>query len=181
MGAPVSKPAFDETMYTKPIEGVTLVESFIELNGRNINVNRWTPKNVPKAVVLVSHGLHEHGLRYHGIAEVLAKKNYVVIAMDHSSHGCSEGVRGLITDYKILPMDFVSLCQAAHTEFPEIPCFIVAHSMGTLAAIMSMKELPFVKVSHVQIISFRVISFMHLDRRIYIIFCSHRNESPRVG
>ena len=147
MGAQVSNPVFDETMYTQPIEGVTLKEKIIVLNGRNINVNRWTPKSAPKAVVLVSHGLHEHGLRYHGVAAVLAKKNYVVIAMDHSSHGCSEGVRGLITDYKILPTDFVSLCKAAHEEFPDIPCFIISHSMGTLVAIMAMRELPFVKVS----------------------------------
>ena len=141
------KPEYDDTMYSKPVDGVTLTEKIIELNGRRINVNRWAPHGPPKGVVLVSHGLHEHGLRYYNLARVLAKSSYVVIAMDHSSHGLSEGQRGLITDYKMLPMDFASLCTAAHDEFVDLPCFIVSHSMGTLVSIMAIADLPFVKVS----------------------------------
>jgi alpha-beta hydrolase superfamily lysophospholipase len=140
------RPEYDDTMYSKPIDGVTLTEKTIVLNGRKINCNRWTPKGPPKGLVVVSHGLHEHGQRYYSLAAVLAKKNYIVIACDHSSHGLSDGVRGLITDYRMLPMDFVSLCTVSHEEFPELPCFIVSHSMGTLVAIMAIGELPFVKV-----------------------------------
>ena len=146
MGAAVAKPIYDETLYIQPIKGVTLTENIHVINGRKINVNRWTPHGAPKAVVIVSHGLHEHGLRYYNVAEVLAQQNYIVIALDHSSHGHSEGVRGLINDYRILPMDFTSLCKETHEEFPELPCFIVSHSMGTLVSIMSIKDLPFVKV-----------------------------------
>jgi alpha-beta hydrolase superfamily lysophospholipase len=146
MGKVQSQALEEVAVYTQPIKGVTFSEKIIELNGRKINVSRWTPERAPKAVVIVSHGLHEHGLRYYSVANALASMSYLVIALDHSSHGLSEGTRGLITDFRYLPMDFVSLCKNTHEEFPALPCFIVSHSMGTLVSIMSIKELPFVKV-----------------------------------
>lgn len=47
MGAAKSQ-EYDENMYNKPIEGITLTERSVELNGRNIHVSRWTPVS-PKA------------------------------------------------------------------------------------------------------------------------------------
>lgn len=147
MGAQESKlPEYSDTMYSQPIKTVTLTQKIVDINGRQINVNRWTPDSAPKAIVLVSHGLHEHGLRYHYVAETLTRQNYLVIAPDHSSHGLSEGTRGLIKDYKWLVADFVALCKKSHEEFPELPFFVVSHSMGTLVTIMSVNELPFLKV-----------------------------------
>ena len=145
MGASASKVEFDENMYNKPIIGVSLTENIREINGRRINVSQWSPAS-PKAIVFVSHGLHEHGMRYYCVAESLTAKNYLVIAPDHSSHGLSEGTRGLINDYAVLPSDFESLVKSVHAEFPNLPCFILAHSMGTLVATLAIKELPFIKV-----------------------------------
>ena len=145
MGGKASKAEYDNDMYNKPVEGVTLTDSINELNGRKINVSRWSPVSA-KAIVFVSHGLHEHGMRYYRVAESLVAKNYLVIAIDHASHGLSQGDRGLITDYTFLPSDFIALAKNVHQEYPNLPCFILAHSMGTLVATLSVGELPFVKV-----------------------------------
>ena len=145
MGCSASKVEYDDEMYLRPIEGVTLDEKIVELNGRKINVSHWSPA-APKAIILVSHGLHEHGMRYFGVAASLTAKNFAVVAMDHSSHGLSEGTRGLITDYTVLPQDFVSMAKSLHKESPNLPFFILAHSMGTLVASLAIKDLPFVKV-----------------------------------
>ena len=145
MGCSASKQEFDDDMYLRPIEGVTLEEKIVELNGRKINVSHWSPVS-PKAIILVSHGLHEHGLRYFAVAASLTAKNFAVVAMDHSSHGLSEGTRGLITDYTALPLDFCALATSLHKESPQLPFFILSHSMGTLVASLAIKDLPFVKV-----------------------------------
>jgi Serine aminopeptidase, S33 len=145
MGCSASKQEFDDDMYLRPIEGVTLEEKIVELNGRKINVSNWSPAS-PKAIILISHGLHEHGLRYFSVAASLTAKNFAVVAMDHSSHGLSEGTRGLITDYTALPQDFSALAASLHKESPQLPFFILAHSMGTLVASLAIKDLPFVKV-----------------------------------
>ena len=46
-------------------------------------------------------------------------------------------------------MDFVSLAKSVHEEFPSTPIFVVAHSVGSLVAALSMEELPFVQVRSV--------------------------------
>jgi acylglycerol lipase len=147
MGASESKPCpeFDDNQYTGAFKGATLSESIVVLNGRRINVTRWTPENKPKGIVFVAHGLHDNGLRYCCLASVLAPADYLVVAMDHTAHGLSEGTRGLITDYKMLPMDFAALCKSVHEEHPALPTFIVSHSMGTLVTALAIKDLPFVK------------------------------------
>lgn len=150
MGSTTSKQQYDHEMYRNPINGVTLEEKIIVMNGRKINVARWCPTS-PKAVVLVSHGLHEHALRYFGVAASLAAKNYIVIALDHSSHGLSDGIRGYIPDYKALPLDFVTLANLVRDEFPQLPFFVLAHSMGTLVATLAVKELAFVEVSVIRL------------------------------
>ena len=153
MGTQASKlPEFNDTMYSQPIKSVALTEKIHMINERRINVNRWMPEGTPKAVAVISHGLHEHGLRYHAVAEVLAREKYIVFALDHSSHGLSEGTRGLITDYKMLVMDFVTLCKECHEEFKELPFFVISHSVGTLVSIMSVNELPFLKVCDIDYI-----------------------------
>ena len=67
------------------------------------------------------------------------------MAIDHKGHGMSEGTKGLISDYHVLEHDFVMFAKNAILEFPNVPCSLFAHSMGTLVAALSLPELPFVK------------------------------------
>ena len=153
MGSSASKQEFDESIYFSGlVDGITVTETLVKYNDRHINVIRWTPEK-PKAIILISHGLHEHGLRYHALAKIFNEKNYCVIAVDHAAHGLSDGTRGLIVDYRALPLDFVSMAKAVHEEFPSSPIFVIAHSVGSLVAALSMEELPFVQVHYVAFLS----------------------------
>ena len=146
MGSSASKQESDDSIYFNGlVDGITVTETLVKYNGRQINVIRWTPEK-SKAIILISHGLHEHGLRYYALAKIFNEKDYTVIAVDHVAHGHSDGTRGLIVDYTALPMDFVSMAKSVHEEFPSTPIFVVAHSVGSLVAALSMDELPFVQV-----------------------------------
>ena len=68
--------------------------------------------------------------------------DYVVYAIDHVSHGKSGGVRGFITDWTVMPRDFVNLAKLARKEHPNLPLFIVCHSMGTLITINALVSIP---------------------------------------
>mmetsp|Transcript_22650 Transcript_22650/g.38326 ORF Transcript_22650/g.38326 Transcript_22650/m.38326 type:complete len:127 (+) Transcript_22650:169-549(+) len=59
----------------------------------------------PVAVVLISHGLHEHALRYYAVAHYLTARGAAVYACDHYAHGKSSGTRGLVTDGQALAED----------------------------------------------------------------------------
>jgi hypothetical protein len=60
-----------------------------------VRVVSWLPATTPVAVVLVSHGLHEHALRYYDMAHYLAARGVAVYACDHYAHG--EGGGGVDT------------------------------------------------------------------------------------
>ncbi len=49
----------------------------------------WSRARPLKGCVLISHGLHEHALRYHGAASALAEEGFAVFAIDHIGHGKS--------------------------------------------------------------------------------------------
>jgi len=138
----------DVPCYTEKVSGQVFNEELTELpNKSKRNIISWLPENVkPKATVFISHGLHEHGLRYYNLAQTFVEKEYAVFAIDHYAHGKSVAggdKRGLIDDYRKLPDDFVSFVTFVRSkpEFKELPCYVFAHSMGTLVASLSIPKL----------------------------------------
>ena len=56
-------------------------------DGAAIPVHRWQKRFGARAVVVISHGLAEHALRYRPVAALLAERDYAVYANDHRGHG----------------------------------------------------------------------------------------------
>mmetsp|Transcript_3886 Transcript_3886/g.3848 ORF Transcript_3886/g.3848 Transcript_3886/m.3848 type:complete len:344 (-) Transcript_3886:118-1149(-) len=112
-----------------------------------IRVVSWLPgKEKQKqlcGVIIISHGLHEHALRYYKLAHSLTSRGFAVYACDHFGHGKSDGTRGLIPDYNILVNDFIEFGKFVHNKHPDLPISLFSHSMGTLVAMLSIKSLPF--------------------------------------
>lgn len=68
-------------------------------------------------------------------------------SIDHYGHGRSVAVseRGYIADYNILVNDFIAFSEYArklHNDKEELPFFIIAHSVGTLIATLSLEKIP---------------------------------------
>jgi hypothetical protein len=126
MGSSASKKQeYDETMWahggpSAPDPTVTFSEKIVEINGHARNVAKWVPaaSKKPKGLVVIAHGLHEHCLRYHGLAHALVQKGYAVHAVDHCAHGLSAGgdTKGLVEDYRVMVNDFVSFSRNAQEE-----------------------------------------------------------------
>lgn len=65
--------------------------------------------------------------------------------IDHYAHGKSDGVRGLITDFNILHLDFVEFAKLIQSKHANVPTYVFSHSLGTLVAILSVDDIPGVK------------------------------------
>ena len=100
----------------------------------------WTESvSDPRGVVQISHGLAEHGARYDRLARALNSAGFLVHAADHRGHGLSvstpaelgtfgsNGFAGVIDDIAA----FGAHLGGVH---PDLPLFLVAHSMGSFAA-----------------------------------------------
>ena len=143
MGCSQAKPVVHHELLDRcTAPGVKFEEHIEEVNGGKRNVVSWFPESgEPKAIVLVSHGLGEHALCYYNIAIALVNAGYGVYAIDHVSHGLSDGPRGRIMNHTTLYADFIAFGNSKRGLHPKLPCFIVAHSMGTLVAMMSVMKI----------------------------------------
>jgi alpha-beta hydrolase superfamily lysophospholipase len=89
-----------------------------------------------RAVVVLAHGASEHSGRYAWTAERLAERGYATHALDHRGHGRSDGGGGAYIDrMDHLVEDLDALVHAAADEHPDVPLFLLGHSMGGCLAL----------------------------------------------
>lgn len=89
------------------------------------------PAPAPRGVVVVAHGLGEHGGAYAHVAEALGRSARVdLLAVDFRGHGRSPGRRGVVNRYEDLCDDLRAAVAWAEAERPELPRFALGHSNG---------------------------------------------------
>lgn len=99
---------------------------------------RWHIPNQPTAVLRICHGMCEYIDRYDDFAEFMAENGFVVCGNDHLGHGKSvgndklygwfaekQGVQYLLEDTK-------KFGEIAAERYPDLPQFLLGHSMGSL-------------------------------------------------
>jgi alpha-beta hydrolase superfamily lysophospholipase len=107
---------------------------FMGAGGRSIYFQCWEPEVAPAAILLVAHGAGEHSARYQHLAQFFTGHNYVVGALDHNGHGYSEGVPGHVVSFEDYLHDLAIFHRQLAARFPEVPMFLMGHSMGGLIA-----------------------------------------------
>jgi acylglycerol lipase len=105
-------------------------DSFAGADGASIAFQSWLPEGDPRAVVLVVHGLAEHGGRYRYVVETLVPANFAVYAIDHRGHGRSSGPRAQIDRMDHVLADLDQLVDRIRTTHPGTKLFMLGHSMG---------------------------------------------------
>lgn len=91
------------------------------------------PEN-PKAVAIIVHGLAEHFGRYDYLTEKLTAEGYAVCRFDHRGHGRSMGKAVYYADRSVIVKDIDIFVESAKREFPDLPYFMIGHSMGGFGA-----------------------------------------------
>ena len=106
-------------------------ERFAARDGLQLYYRRWLPSDEPAAVVVVVvHGIGEHGGRYAGLAEEVCRHDYATYALDLRGHGNSDGDRVLVAAFADYVNDLESLLDRLATVHPHIPLYLLGHSMG---------------------------------------------------
>ncbi|MEP6342769.1 MAG: lysophospholipase [Maricaulaceae bacterium] len=100
----------------------------LRLNGRVFCPN-FAPQDC-RAVISLVHGFSEHSGRYAHIAKTLNETGIALNAIDLRGHGLSEGKRGHISNFSDFYGDVDALVKDTRQRFPDIPHFVMGHSMG---------------------------------------------------
>jgi hypothetical protein len=93
------------------------------------------PERDPRGIIVISHGLAEHGGRYTEVAARLVASGYAVYVLDHRGHGRSAGRRANVDRFAYLVSDLGTFAGRAQRQHPGAPVFLLGHSMGGAIAL----------------------------------------------
>lgn len=102
-----------------------------------IHTIEWIPDGKIKAVLQISHGMVEYIDRYDEFAKFLNQRGYYVVGQDHLGHGesvRSEECHGFFHEddgNECVIGDIHELRQMTEKRFPDVPYFLLGHSMGS--------------------------------------------------
>lgn len=106
-------------------------------NQTQIHAIEWIPKCGVKAILQISHGMVEHIERYDAFADYLSKRGFYVVGHDHLGHGASvtdDEKHGYFHDThgnEHVIGDIHKLRQITTSRYPNVPYFMLGHSMGS--------------------------------------------------
>lgn len=107
--------------------------SFRGRHGHTIVYDIYRPETNPRGVVVVVHGLAEHGRRYLHVARRLVDDGYLVAIPDHVGHGRSGGKRLRVRRFGDFTDDLDTVL--GHVADGGVPTFLIGHSMGGCIAL----------------------------------------------
>jgi acylglycerol lipase len=110
--------------------------------GGQIYWQGWVPSGDVTGVVVLVHGLAEHGGRYAHVGKHFAQAGYALYAADHRGHGKSDGVKGNIHRMSEVVTDLETMVRSAAQRHPATPMFLYGHSMGGLVALAYLTGRP---------------------------------------
>jgi lysophospholipase len=109
-------------------------------DGISLQGRAWSVAE-PRAILLIAHGLGEHGGSYARFAKELAPSMGIeVVSFDFRGSGRSGGRRGFVRTYDELTTDLVAAIDWATRECAGLPRFLLGHSNGGLVAIRSVQN-----------------------------------------
>ena len=97
------------------------------------------PKEKPKGIVQISHGMSEHKERYYEFMKYLSENGYICVIHDHRGHGASvKNKRDLgyfyTEDINYIIDDLYQITKYIKNKYPDLKINLFAHSMGPLVA-----------------------------------------------
>ena len=104
-----------------------------------IFTQKWPVEN-PRAVVHLIHGMSEHIARYDHFAQALNKAGFSAVGSDIRGHGKTAGSLENIgffanrDGWNVVVQDAIQLTQEIKAENPDVPIFVIGHSMGSFIA-----------------------------------------------
>lgn len=126
--------------YQKEILKMTqMLEYFIpSADGvHQLHIRSWLPDTKVKAILQIAHGVAEHSERYNDFACFMAEKGFLVVANDHLGHGKSVKNDSELCffaeekGWEFAVQDVENLRKDTADKYPDLPYFMLGHSMGS--------------------------------------------------
>jgi len=108
--------------------------SFEGVGGLRIATRSWKPERITRGVAVLVHGFNAHSGYMVWPAEKFAKNGFAAYALDLRGRGKSEGERFYVEKFQDYLDDVNTLVNAARSEHPGLPIYVLGHSAGGVIA-----------------------------------------------
>lgn len=113
------------------------------VTGKMLHLRTWEPEGEPSGALILSHGLGEHCGRYAHVAAHFVDRGFAVYGQDHYGFGRSEGRRGDLPSFDVLPRDLLRLqAEVAEAKGDGLRQVLLGHSLGGLIALETLRLAP---------------------------------------
>lgn len=114
-------------------------------DGLKLEMAVMEPEGTPVGIVQIAHGMAEHKERYQPFMTWLAEQGYVAVIHDHRGHGSSVKQKEdhgyfYTQDAMAIVHDLYQVSVWCREQYPGLPLYLFAHSMGTLVARNYLKQ-----------------------------------------
>jgi alpha-beta hydrolase superfamily lysophospholipase len=99
-----------------------------------IHCYKWLPQKSRNTIIQIAHGMGEHAVRYHWMAEQLCQAGYTVVANDHRGHGKTAIQHGDFgaNGWNRMIQDMFQINESFADEHPGHRKILFGHSMGAM-------------------------------------------------
>ncbi len=106
--------------------------SFATSDGTSLIAHRWHPEGSACGVVAIVHGYGHRTASFEELAGQLCNAGLLVCGFDQRGHGLSPGKRGHIDSFATFIDDLRSYLGSISDTTPDLPLFLLGHSLGGL-------------------------------------------------
>lgn len=111
-------------------------EKFVvkSVTGQDLDCRLWLPEGEIRGIVQIVHGMAEHIDRYDRPAKALCQAGYAVCGHSHIGHGDKAVIKGhfpKVPGWQALIDDVHEVRKYVQGKYPDVPYFILGHSMGS--------------------------------------------------
>jgi alpha-beta hydrolase superfamily lysophospholipase len=106
-------------------------------DGQSLACYHWSNGDKPRAIIVVAHGMGEHALRYRPALAALIESGIAIYALDHRGHGATIALSDRAAGdfgpggFAAVVADLAALVEVARSANPDVPLFLLGHSMGS--------------------------------------------------
>jgi acylglycerol lipase len=115
-------------------EKTAVSEQWLDGTGGRIFTRHWAAEGMPRASLVICHGVNSHGGQYLRAGEDFASRGFAVTALDLRGRGKSDGERFYVESIDDYVSDLSLTIEYARSRNPELPVYLLGHSAGGVTA-----------------------------------------------
>lgn len=120
------------------VEPRILADAFVPRDDVRLGLSRWEAEN-PRAILIALHGMNDYGNAFAMPGPWWAERGITTYAFDQRGHGRSPQ-RGIWPGTELMVQDLADFAAAARALHPELPIFVLGHSMGGAVVMSALAE-----------------------------------------